>query len=139
MAWRVAQCLKKLREQINEIAPNRSISSDGTIGDSAHASRKSDHNPWIEDNGIGIVSAFDITHDPINGCDVEKLVNSLVASKDQRIKYIIFNRKIISSSIKPWEWRPFTGKNPHINHCHISVKNDKESYDSIVPWQINLA
>ncbi|HKV33547.1 MAG TPA: hypothetical protein VJP89_04485, partial [Pyrinomonadaceae bacterium] len=61
MAWRVAKSLLRLREQINELAPNRSKASDGTIGDAAHASRKSDHNPWVKDGSIGVVTAMDIT------------------------------------------------------------------------------
>ncbi|ALQ51724.1 hypothetical protein [Nitrosomonas ureae] len=138
MAWRVADSLKILREQINQIAPNRSVSSDGTIGDAAHASRKSDHNPWIVENGIGVVTALDVTHDPMHGCDAQRLVDSLVSSKDSRVKYIIYNRKIISSTFKPWEWRPYEGVNPHIKHCHISVNGEKEKYDSALPWQINL-
>jgi len=32
MTWRVAESLKKLRDQINQIAPNRSRASDGTMG-----------------------------------------------------------------------------------------------------------
>jgi hypothetical protein len=112
------------------------MSSDGTIGDTSHASRKSDHNPWVLDGDIGVVTALDVTHDPTAGCDVRKLVDSLVASKDPRIKYIIYNKEIISSSVKPWEWRPYTGINPHVKHCHISVKSEKKSYDSIDPWSI---
>src|SRR5215472_9581086 len=61
--WRVAKSLARLRTQINDAFPQRSKSSDGTIGDAAHASRSSDHNPWIVDDGIGVVSAFDVTHD----------------------------------------------------------------------------
>jgi len=138
MAWRTAESLKKLRDQINALAPHRSKASDGTIGDSSHASRSSDHNPWITDGATGIVSAMDITHDPGNGCDAGKLVQSIVESKDPRVKYLIYNRQIVSSTVHPWQWRAYTGANPHNKHCHISVKSDKEHYDSTDDWQIEV-
>jgi hypothetical protein len=67
MAWRPAKSLIQLRDQINQIAPNRSKASDGTIGDAAHASRASDHNPWVREGDAGVVTAIDITHDPDDG------------------------------------------------------------------------
>ena len=134
MNWRVAKSLIVLRNQINQYAPNRSKASDGTIGDSAHQSRSSDHNPWVIDNGIGVVTAIDITHDPQHGCDATKIVNILVESRDPRIKYIIWNQKIISSTTQPWTWRSYTGKNPHNKHFHLSVVSQKNLYDSEKGW-----
>lgn len=136
MAWRTAESLKTLRDQINAMAPHRSKASDGTIGDAQHASRSSDHNPWVTDGGIGVVTALDITHDPLNGCDAGKVVDAIVANRDKRVKYIIYNRRIISSAVHPWTWRTYSGTNPHTKHCHISVKSDKTNYDSTADWQL---
>jgi hypothetical protein len=136
MAWRVAKSLLRLREQINEMAPNRSKASDGTIGDAAHATRNSDHNPWVKDGNTGVVTAIDITNDIANGCDAQEIVDALVNSRDARIKYIIWNRKKINSKIQPWVWRNYTGPNPHTRHFHLSVKSDKASYDSTDAWSI---
>jgi hypothetical protein len=136
MAWRVAKSLLRLREQVNTMAPDRSKASDGTIGDAAHASRTSDHNPWVKDGSIGIVTAMDITHDIPHGCDAQALVDALVNSRDPRIKYIIYNRRKISSKIQPWVWRNYTGANPHTKHFHLSVLPDKAFYDSEESWQI---
>jgi hypothetical protein len=136
MVWRVAESLKKLRAQVDQIAPNRSRASDGTIGDAAHALTNSDHNPHVMDGSVGIVTALDITHDPEDGCDAQKIVDALVESKDKRIKYIIWNRKIINSSVQPWVWRDYKGKNPHIKHFHLSVLPSKAQYDSTSNWQI---
>ena len=86
IAWRVARSLVRLIDQCNAAWPNRSKVSDGTIGDAAHATRASDHNPWY---GPGIVTAADITHDPAHGADMHKLAASLVASRDRRIKYCL--------------------------------------------------
>lgn len=136
MAWRVAKSLLRLREQINAIAPERSKASDGTIGDAAHASRTSDHNPWVKDGNIGVVTAMDITHDILHGCDAQALVDALVNSRDPRIKYIIWNRKKINSRVQPWVWRNYTGVNPHTKHFHLSVRPEKSAYDSEESWQI---
>lgn len=137
MVWRVASCLITLRNQINSNAPNRSKASDGTIGDAQHAKKTSDHNPWVLDGNTGVVTAMDITNDPANGCDAQDLVDVLVKNQDSRIKYIIWNKQIVSSSNTPWVWRKYTGTNPHNKHFHISVKPDKNSYDSTQVWNLN--
>lgn len=140
MEWRLANSLKQLRGEVNMKWPGRSMDSDGSIGDAAHASRSSDHNPWIEDPpGPHVVSAIDITHDPRSGCDSYALAEWLKAGRDPRIKYLISNRKICSSEVSPWTWRPYNGSNPHDHHVHISVKSDKAHYDNVAPWGITEA
>jgi hypothetical protein len=136
MTWRVAKSLLHLREQINTAAPGRSRASDGTIGDASHQSRASDHNPWVRDGVGGVVTAMDITHDPAGGCDAQHFVDLLLASRDGRIKYIIWNRRIVSARVQPWQWRPYGGRNPHDKHFHLSVVEDQAGYDSTVPWRI---
>lgn len=133
MTWRVAQSLITLRDQVNERWPNRNKENDGTIGDASHSSRASDHNP---DNN-GIVCAMDITHDPRSGCDSYALAEVFRAAKDRRIKYIISNRKIASSSVDPWQWRPYHGANPHDHHVHVSVIDIKSLYDDVSPWDLD--
>lgn len=137
MAWRLAKSLETLRGQVNAAHPKRSKASDGTIGDAAHSSRASDHNP----NSAGVVQAIDITHDPASGCDAAKLAGALVASKDARIKYIIWNKRIVASyatgGAMPWAWRPYTGSNPHDKHVHVSVSDDAAKYDDAKPWLID--
>lgn len=132
--WRLAEAIVRLREQVNKKYPGRRKDSDGTIGDASHASRSSDHNPWVRDGKMGVVTACDITHDPDGGCDAGVLANVLRASRDPRIKYIIWNRQICSSETSPWTWRKYTGSNPHNHHCHISVKSTKAFYDNKADW-----
>lgn len=134
-AWRLAKSLEQLRRQINAASPNRNKASDGTIGDLAHSKTKSDHNPDKD----GVVKAMDITHDPGSGVDGTILTESLVASRDRRIQYIIWNRKIISSTVQPWVWRGYSGSNPHNHHVHISVKADPKLYDNDSLWGFQLA
>ncbi|MGX9571536.1 hypothetical protein [Mesorhizobium sp. f-mel] len=139
-SWRVAESLRTLISQINARAPNRSRASDGSIGDGAHQTRNSDHNPWVHDGAMGVVTAIDVTNDPRNGCSAEMLAESFRSAKDPRIKYIIWNRRIASSEAigggKSWAWRPYSGSNPHNKHIHISVKPEKVFYDSTAAWRI---
>src|ERR1041385_3157781 len=114
MDWRIAKALLELRVEVNNRWPDRSKESDGAIGDASHASRSSDHNPWIEDPpGPNVVSAIDITHDPEHGFDSYSFAEWLRLGRDARIKYVISNRRIFSSEVSPWTWRPYKGQNPH--------------------------
>src|SRR5690606_2513581 len=98
-----------------------------------------DHNPWMRDGATGVVTALDITHDPVNGVDIQKIADALVASRDDRIKYIIANGRIVSGSGQKqpaWQWRAYSGSNKHTRHIHISVKASKALYDSTAPWAV---
>ena len=134
MSWRLAKSLEALRLQIDAASPRRSKASDGSIGDAAHASRSSDHNPWVKDGKTGVVTAIDITHDPRHGVDCDSIAAALKGSRDKRIKYIIWNKRIWTPE-KGADWRPYTGSNPHDKHIHISVAVDKPRYDDPRPWQ----
>lgn len=130
MAWRLAKGLEQLRDQVNAKWPGRSKASDGSIGDTGHSARKSDHNP----DSRGVVHAIDLTHDPRNGFDSYKFADMLLAKQDPRISYIISNRRIGSgpSGIDPGHWRSYNGANPHDHHVHISIIVSRE--DDVHPW-----
>ncbi len=136
---RIARSLDILRKQVNDKYPGRSKTDDGWIGDATHASRSSDHNPWIIDGADRVVSALDITHDPAHGFDTYKFADMLLRNKDPRIKYVISNRRIGfgGAGPSPWQWRPYNGSNAHNRHIHISVKDEKTKYDSTVPWVLD--
>lgn len=138
MDWRLAKSLEILRSEINAKWPTRARDSDGSIGDANHASRSSDHNPWIVDpaGGPHVVSAVDITHDPRNGFDSYAFAEWLRTKRDPRIKYVISNRRIFSSEVAPWQWRRYSGTNPHDHHVHISVQDEKAKYDDVRSWGI---
>ena len=106
MADRIAKSLGKLRTQANARWPGRNKASDGWIGDPAHFARgsASDHNPHVQDGSTGVVTAVDLTHDPNSGCDAGVLAEVLIASRDPRIKYIIWNRRIVSGDAGPSPW-----------------------------------
>ena len=115
--WRVAKSLNVLLAQLNELAPNRSRASDGSIGDPDHSSRTSDHNP----DEFGIVRARDFTNDPAGGLDCRWLANQLAAWHDPRLKYVIWAGQIYSYRNGFWAWREYTGPNAHAHHLHLSV------------------
>lgn len=122
---RSVKSLVKLRAEIDAIAPNRSKASDGWIGDPAHASRRSDHNPEPD----GTVDARDFTHDPANGADMNDISEQI--KDDPRVSYIIWNERIYNPSVGRY-WRPYGGSNPHTKHMHVSVLDALQDDES--PW-----
>jgi hypothetical protein len=147
MAWpidpRPAKSLITLRNQVDALSPHRDKSSDGMLASAPHhvANPNSDHEPHVMDGAIGVVTALDITNDPGHGINSETLAEALRTAQDSRIKYLISNRKIASGTGQgqpAWQWRPYTGVNPHDHHCHISVKAEPAAYDSTAPWTINM-
>ncbi len=98
-AWRVAGALIQLRNEINALAPNRSKVSDGTVGDLDHRERSSRHNP----NAAGVVTAFDCTDDPANGCSIHAIAEQLIAKAkagqtNPAFEYVVSNGRIASRS-----------------------------------------
>lgn len=137
--WRMAKSLDKLLVEINTRSPERSRISDGGIGDAEHASRDSDHNPWVKTStGLGIVTARDFTNDPVHGFDssdfAEWLRKRCASGAEKRVKYVISDRRIASATHDAWAWRPYTGSNPHEHHVHVSVLPAPGRYDDVRSW-----
>jgi hypothetical protein len=126
---RVSNAIDTLRSEINAAHPGRSKISDGTLGDTAHAARKSDHNP--DENGI--VHAMDVTVWDDADADVQDdvagpLAEHLRARRDPRTKYVIHRGQMFSSyGSTPWQWRDYDGPNGHFHHVHVSVYGDDGS------------
>lgn len=140
MGWLLAPALVVLRDQINARYPNRSKASDGTIGDAAHAATgsDSDHNPWVVIDGQPYVTAMDVTHDPVNGIDIDKFSDELqVLCRDggeRRVKYVIANGLLMDTrpQFQPYQWTQSSG---HDHHVHISVMDNRLLLDTS-PWRI---
>lgn len=147
MAWRLADSLDQLRDELNARWPGRDKSSDGAIGDQRHAAQgsASDHNPWvIDDVGRGVVRAYDIdvdldgTNDGNGGQALEDLrehLRQLGESGDPRLQdhgYVISNGQIASATSN-WAWRPHT-TDPHFDHIHVSVARNQAGYDDTSAW-----
>ena len=137
---RLAKSLVTLIDQVVQQFPNRNTRNDGTIGDTAHQHRVSDHNPNISLGGKGIVTALDITHDPAHGFDALAFAESLRQQKEPRVKYVIFNGRIFSSETHPWEWRDRNkGAGDHSEHVHVSVVDDPKLFDDAAPWSFDMS
>lgn len=137
---RQARSLDVLLAEINEAAPNRDKASDGGIGDTAHSSRASDHNP----NEAGVWRARDFDHDPAGGLDCDLLAAALVAKYHEPVvhpamqsgAYTIWESRIYSYDRRAEGWRPYSGSNPHDKHLHQSVATSASGYDSTAPWGV---
>jgi hypothetical protein len=132
---RIAASLTVLRDQVDTGYPNRRKRNDGWIGDDAHKTRDSDHNP----NRHGVVTALDLTHDPANGFDSYAFADTLKATRDPRIKYLISNRRISNPSKQNGAWRDYDGDDPHTGHIHISVSADPALYDDSSTWDLSTS
>lgn len=131
--WHISPALATFIGQFNAAYPGRDKRSDGTIGDVRHQHEAggSDHNP----DGTGTVCAFDGTHGPfwhLSLADAGRIANELVASGDNRIAYVIFNRRIWT---KAKGWHDYTGTSPHLEHFHLSVKHGDPAND-VSPWDL---
>jgi hypothetical protein len=125
----------QLREQIDDCFSDRSRASDGWLGDSKHAARKSDHNP----DGEGWVRAIDVDRD-LSGSAKPDIMPDLadqlrqLAKSDKRFSYIIFDGKIASAK-SLWRFRKYKGINQHRTHMHVSFsrKGDQDNSFFNVP------
>lgn len=118
-----------LRNQVNRRWPDRDKTSDGWIGDRAHAARVSDHNP----DNHGWVHALDIDADllgPGRRAKSRKVAQELADQLieyarsgepgSDRLKYVVFDNHIASGTYAKqfWTWRK--GSWGHENHIHVS-------------------
>lgn len=109
--------------QATALVPKRKKASDGLLPSAAHVKTNptSDHNTGL---------AVDLTHDPKNGIDCAVIFEKL--KEDERVKYLIFNKKIWARDKARAGNRPYTGNNAHDKHLHISINPD--SADDTSPW-----
>ena len=143
MTYRLAASLAVLRDEVNRRWPDRDKSSDGWIGDAAHATRDSDHNPWVIDsNGVGVVRALDIdagegdNHEV--GLWIAAHVCALAAAGFAPLQHggYVISAGRIASPTSGWRWRAYTGPNGHYGHTHISVSTKQTEYDSASSWRV---
>ena len=114
--------------QATALAPKRKKASDGLLPSAAHikANPTSDHNTGL---------AVDLTHDPKKGIDCAIIFEKF--KEDERVSYLIFNKKIWSRAKAKSGNRPYSGSNPHTRHLHISINADKANDTSPWFWWMN--
>ncbi|UQU66568.1 hypothetical protein COUCH_10020 [Couchioplanes caeruleus] len=144
-SWILVPCLVSLRNEFNQLAPNRDKASDGSIGDTSHAASSSDHNPdetgntpYEDSDRINEVHAIDVDDDlresgwTMTRC-VEIIVTRHREGRDDRLQNVIYNRRIWSRS---WGWtaRSYTGASPHTEHAHFSARYTTAQERDTSPW-----
>lgn len=119
--WWLCKAGVRLFAQVDRRWPDRDHASDGSVGDTSHQARPSDHNP---DPDTGVVRAIDIDADLGTPQASQRLANQLVACAGKgrargRVAYVI-HRGRIASATSGWKWRPYDGTDPHDRHIHVS-------------------
>jgi len=135
-------CLVTLRGEFDRIAPGRDKGADGWVGDAAHQETSSDHN-WDETGQVPIrdpdtineVHAIDVDASgpwPA-GLSMERLVQHVVARRDPRLRYVIYNRRIWRAD-QGWRESAYTLPNGHVAHAHFSASYDTAREADTRPW-----
>lgn len=133
MACRCAPSLVDLRNELNALWPNRDRASDGCCASTEHTAQnpKSDHEPASD----GFAHALDIDEDLAVGVDLEWLWRSFMADPDPRVKYLIYEGRIVwPNSTTNRNPRPYTGINAHKLHMHVSITLEAGTVRK--PWHI---
>ncbi|GAA4963350.1 hypothetical protein [Actinoplanes utahensis] len=145
--WILVPCLGRLRQELNSIAPGRDKSSDGTIGDTAHRGRVSDHNddevgkvPIRDADSKHEVHAIDLDVDLREpNLTMEMVVQHVVGrcrgGAERRLRYVIYNRRIWEAS-QGWRQRAYSGDNAHTQHAHFSASYDTKLEASTASWHL---
>lgn len=133
MAWEVSPILVPAIAEVKAKIPGVQVV--GTIGDEDHQEEDSDHNPdeW------GFVCAGDFMiglH--FTRADAETLfdrVTAMIRAGDKRPAYVIYNRRIVSSTVRPGVVRAYGGPNPHTDHVHLSVPHGSRPHPT-TSWNL---
>lgn len=118
MGWTLAHNLATRIAAVKHCYPKMSI---GEIGDQAHQTEASDHNP----DSRGIVHAIDIMTetDTANAGAAARILAWVLSSTDD-LQYVIHDRVIYGRDERNgWKGSPYTGSDPHTNHIHVSGKH----------------
>jgi hypothetical protein len=126
VTWSAAPSIEALQRDLDTAYPNRTR-PDWIIGDPAHSSRVSDHNP----DSQGMVHAIDIRLG--GGLDVREVLNSVIGYP--RVWYVIHN-SIIYSRTHGWEALRYTGASPHTEHIHVSIRYTATAEQDTSPWGV---
>lgn len=138
MAWVLTQGLQAWRRELDAVFPGRDKTSSGTIGDQAHSSGTSGHNPdrtgnaeYRDGDGKDEVRATDEDRDLVPGSGVDWMLRVVrfVVEKARRGEYVPFRYIIycpaggsptIWHKTSGWAARAYTGSNRHDKHAHFS-------------------
>lgn len=142
--WRVAKSLEVLLREVNGVWPDRDHTSDGSIGDMAHAARVSKHNPQPPDDTVEARDFDEDVDGHKNGggkplwpfvMHLLKLAREGHPALAGPGAHIIYEGRIWSFK-HGWVERPYTGLNAHEHHAHVAVV-DGPGKESTKTWRIH--
>ena len=133
MDWVLTKGLNTVRAEFNSVFPGRDKTTDGSVGDLAHQSGSSGHNPdrtgkaeYKDGDSLDEVRAIDVDRDLVPGSAtdwmelvVQYLVKKARAGGYIPFRYIIYKGRIWARS-DGWKTRTYTGANKHDKHAHFS-------------------
>lgn len=129
MAWYTAPAARTYAVQFAPDWPRKG-SKDGSVGDTAHGARVSDHNP--DYSAGGVVRAVDVD---ITGRDGDAMVAAAIA--DKRTRYVIHKGRIWQNpAVYPnaGGWRKYNGSDGHYGHVHLSIRPNKIYENDTSRW-----
>ena len=151
--WETIPCLLALRDEYNQLSPNRDKGADGTIGDSSHTS-SSDHTPDEDSSKLenkdsdhaNEVHALDIDSSgpwPAGRSFKEIFLDVIELEREKwnapddkcRLNYAIFDREIYDKD-NDFEPEDYTGSDPHTNHAHFSARYETSCEEDCRPWGV---
>lgn len=145
--WILIAAAESLFAAFDELAPDRDHTSDGSIGDAAHAAEVSDHNPDetgavpIHDaDHINEVHAIDVDNDlRVPELEMEDVVQFILgrcrAGAEKRLRYVIYYDRIWEAD-NGWRQRAYTGASQHREHAHFSFSYVTSLEASTVSWHL---
>jgi hypothetical protein len=145
--WILVPCLVSLRNEFNELAPDRDKASDGSIGDLRHQQGLSDHSP-DDTPGLRTPGSDSDTKPEVHAIDVDDdlrkpgwsmtralqiIITRHREGRDRRLQNVIYNRRIWSAS---WGWtaRAYGGPSSHTEHAHFSARYTTAQESDTSPW-----
>lgn len=146
--WIVVPNLNEAKDQFDKRFPKRDDASDGSIGNTAHSTHASSHNPdksgypeWRDGDSKNEVRARDFDRD-LKDPDytMESVVQLWVklarAGTLWWVRYIIYNGRIWHKK-DGFKTRVYTGANQHTEHMHIT-SDFTEKADTVtgVNWHL---
>lgn len=127
MAWHLAPSLVRNREWNRKKWPGQLNSMDGSIGDAAHASTVSDHNP----NSRNSVNAID---EDERGIHMPTWIVAGIVHPSTN--YLIYEKHIYSLRYL-FKRRAYTGRQPHDKHGHLSIQQTVKAEQSKTEWGVS--
>ena len=133
MSWVLTRGLNTVRAEFNSVFPGRDKASDGSVGDLAHQTGSSGHNPdrtgkaeYKDGDALDEVRAIDVDRDLVPGSSIDwmELVIQYLVKKARAggyipFRYLIYKGRIWARS-DGWKTRTYTGANKHDKHAHMS-------------------